>query len=390
MLIDFFLALKHGGLPVSLTEHMDLLATMEHGHADMSVEQFYYLSRMALVKRETDYDRFDRVFAAYFKGLEKLPVDPETLIPDEWLRRNGARYLSDEDKARIEALGGWDALMETLAKRLQEQKERHEGGNRWIGTGGTSPFGAHGYNPEGIRMAPTDKGQRGAVKVWEKRAFRNLDDRVELGTRNIKLALRGLRQWAREGNETELDLDGTIDATARNSGMLDLRMVPEKANRIKVLLLVDVGGSMSPHVQVCEQLFSAARAEFKHLEHYYFHNCVYDYLWKDNTRRGEVVLTHDVMNRYGSDYKLIFVGDATMSPYEVLQPQGGIEYFNEEPGAVWIERLCAHFRRHAWLIPEPMHYWDQVSTIRIIKELVDHQMFSLTPSGLHEATKALR
>lgn len=333
MLIPFFFKLREGGVPVSITEFLTLLEALGARVADASAQDFYYLARACLVKDERHFDRFDRAFAAHFKGAEELFEALLATIPHEWLQRMGERTLSEEEKARIEALGGWDKLIETLKKRLEEQKGRHQGGSKWIGTGGTSPFGAYGYNPEGIRIGQDESRNRRAVKVWDAREFRNLDDTIELGTRNIKLALRKLRRFAREGAADQLDLDGTIDSTARNAGLLDLKFVPERHNAIKVLLFLDVGGSMDDHVRVCEELFSAARTEFKHLEYFYFHNFVYESLWKDNRRRHvEKIPTLDVMRTYGHDYKLIFVGDATMSPYEIVQPGGSIEHWNEEPG----------------------------------------------------------
>ncbi len=355
MLVKFFFMLREGGIRVSITEFLTLLEVLRQRIAGYSVDEFYYLSRACLVKDEALYDRFDRVFGQHFKGVQDLFGDDEAEIPEDWLRKQLERTLSDEEKAQIEALGGWDKLMETLRKRLEEQKERHEGGNKWIGTAGTSPFGAYGYNPEGIRIGQDGSRQRRAVKVWDRREYRNLDDSLELGTRNIKLALRKLRRFAREGSADQLDLDQTIDRTARNAGLLDICMVPERHNAIKVLLCLDVGGSMDDHVRVCEELFSAARSEFKHLEYFYFHNFVYESLWKDNRRRhDERMATFDLMHKYGHDYKLVFVGDATMSPYEIIQPGGSIEYWNEESGAAWIQRLLDTYPKAIWLNPEPV------------------------------------
>ncbi len=390
MLIRFFYMLRQGGVPVSITEFLALLEALEARIVGLSAEEFYYLARTVLVKDERFYDRFDRVFAAHFKGLEQLFESLVAELPGEWLRRSTELFLSDEDKARIEALGGWDKLMETLRQRLEEQKDRHQGGSKWIGTGGTSPFGAYGYNPEGVRIGQDGSRNRRAVKVWDKREFANLDDSVELGTRNIKLALRRLRRFARQGAADQFDLDGTIDSTARNAGLLDIRMVPERHNAVKVLLFLDVGGSMDDHVRVCEELFSAARGEFKHLEHFYFHNFVYESVWKDNRRRhAERIPTLEVMRTYGADYKLVFVGDATMSPYEIVQPGGSIEHWNEEPGAAWIKRLLGSYPRHAWLNPEPIDRWEWTPSVQITRKLLEDRMYPLTLEGLDRAMKAL-
>jgi uncharacterized protein with von Willebrand factor type A (vWA) domain len=390
MLIPFFFKLREGGVPVSITEFLTLLEALEARVATASAEDFYYLSRACLVKDERHFDRFDRAFAAYFKGMEELFEALLARIPQEWLQRMGERTLSEEEKAKIEALGGWDKLIETLKKRLEEQQARHQGGNKWIGTGGTSPFGAYGYNPEGIRIGQDESRNRRAVKVWDRREYRNLDDQVELGTRNIKIALRKLRRFAREGAADQLDLDGTIDSTARNAGLLDLKFQPERHNAIKVLLFLDVGGSMDDHVRVCEELFSAARTEFKHLEYFYFHNFVYESLWKDNRRRHvEKIPTHEVMRTYGHDYKLIFVGDATMSPYEIVQPGGSIEHWNEEPGALWVQRLAKTWPHHVWLNPEPQQRWEYTPSVQITRELLEDRMFPLTLGGLDQAIKAL-
>jgi uncharacterized protein with von Willebrand factor type A (vWA) domain len=390
MLIPFFFKLREGGVPVSITEFLTLLEALEARVATASAEDFYYLSRACLVKDERHFDRFDRAFAAYFKGMEELFEALLARIPQEWLQRMGERTLSEEEKAKIEALGGWDKLIETLKKRLEEQQARHQGGNKWIGTGGTSPFGAYGYNPEGIRIGQDESRNRRAVKVWDRREYRNLDDQVELGTRNIKIALRKLRRFAREGAADQLDLDGTIDSTARNAGLLDLKFQPERHNAIKVLLFLDVGGSMDDHVRVCEELFSAARTEFKHLEYFYFHNFVYESLWKDNRRRHvEKIPTHEVMRTYGHDYKLIFVGDATMSPYEIVQPGGSIEHWNEEAGAAWLQRLVRTWPHHVWLNPEPQQRWDYTPSVQITRELIEDRMFPLTLGGLDQAIKAL-
>lgn len=390
MLIPFFFKLRDSGVPVSITEFLTLLEALQAHLAASSAEDFYFLSRACLVKDERHFDRFDRAFAAHFKGAEELFEALLATIPQEWLQRMGERTLSEEEKARIEALGGWDKLIETLKKRLEEQQGRHQGGSKWIGTGGTSPFGAYGYNPEGIRIGQDESRNRRAVKVWDRREFRNLDDSVELGTRNVKLALRKLRRFAREGAADQLDLDGTIDSTARNAGLLDLKFVPERHNAIKVLLFLDVGGSMDDHVRVCEELFSAARTEFKHLEYFYFHNFVYESLWQDNRRRHvEKIPTLEVMRTYGHDYKLIFVGDATMSPYEIVQPGGSIEHWNEEPGALWMQKLIRTWPHHVWLNPEPQQRWDYTPSVQITRELLADRMFPLTLGGLDQAIKSL-
>ena len=390
MLVPFFFKLREGGVPVSITEFLTLLEALQAHLAQSSAEDFYFLSRACLVKDERHFDRFDRAFAAHFNGAEELFEALLAHIPQEWLQRRGERTLSEEEKARIEALGGWDKLIETLKKRLEEQKGRHQGGSKWIGTGGTSPFGAYGYNPEGIRIGQDESRNRRAVKVWDRREFRSLDDQIELGTRNIKIALRKLRRFAREGAADQLDLDGTIDSTARNAGLLDLKFQPERHNAIKVLLFLDVGGSMDDHVRVCEELFSAARSEFKHLEYFYFHNFVYESLWKDNRRRHvEKIPTLEVMRTYGHDYKLIFVGDATMSPYEIVQPGGSIEHWNEEAGAAWMQRLVRTWPHHVWLNPEPQQRWDYTPSVQITRELIEERMFPLTLGGLDQAIKAL-
>jgi uncharacterized protein with von Willebrand factor type A (vWA) domain len=382
--------LREGGVPVSVTEFLALLEALEARIVGLSAEEFYWLARAVLVKDERYYDRFDIVFAAHFKGLESAFETLVAELPAEWLRRSKDLFLSDEEKALIESLGGWDKLMETLKARLEEQKGRHQGGSKWIGTGGTSPFGAYGYNPEGVRIGQHESRNRRAVKVWDRRDFANLDDSVELGTRNIKVALRRLRKFARQGAADQFDIDGTIDSTARNAGILDIRMVPERHNAVKVLLFLDVGGSMDDHVRVCEELFSAARSEFKHLEYFYFHNFVYESVWKDNRRRhAERIPTLEVMRTYGADYKLIFVGDATMSPYEILQPGGSIEHWNEEPGSAWVRRLLASYPRHAWLNPEPEERWDWTPSIKVTRELVDERMYALTIKGLDQAMRAL-
>jgi hypothetical protein len=390
MFAHFILALRQAGLNTSITEYLTLLGSMKAGVADYSVEDFYYLSRAALVKDERHLDRFDRVFGACFKGLEPpegvLPRD----IPEEWLRKLAEKLLTPEEMAKIEALGGFEALMDRLRELLAEQKGRHQGGSKWIGTAGTSPFGAYGYNPEGVRIGQDESRNRRAVKVWDRREFRDLDDTVELGTRGMKLALRRLRRFARQGAATELDLPDTIKSTANNAGSLDLKMVPERHNAVKVLLVLDVGGSMDDYVKLSEELFSAARSEFKHLEYYYFHNCIYEKLWKHNRRRHEeVVPTWQVLRTYGPDYKLIFVGDAAMSPYEITMPGGSVEHWNEEAGSVWLERMASHYRRSAWLNPTPQRSWGHVRSITMVRDLMGNRMYPLTVNGIDEMTREL-
>ncbi|MDH1702704.1 vWA domain-containing protein [Comamonas terrigena] len=393
MLIDFFYTLRAAKLPVSVKELLTLLEALQKGvvgpqsEDGWSMDDFYFLARTTLVKDEKHYDKFDRAFAAYFKGVEML-TDFSKELPAEWLRKMLERELTDEQKAAIQKMG-WDELMETLQKRLEEQKGRHEGGNRWIGTGGTSPFGHGGYNPQGIRIGGPGKN-RSAVKVWEQRAYRDYDDTQELGTRNIKVALRRLRKFARQGGELELDLPDTIRSTAANAGWLDIKMVPERHNNVKVLLLMDVGGTMDDHIQRVEELFSAVKSEFKHLEFYYFHNCVYDFMWKNNKRRfGEKFDTWDIIRKYNKDYKLIFVGDATMSPYEITQPGGSVEYNNEEAGAEWLQRLTHAFPHHAWVNPEPQGVWEYRQSIDLIRRLVGGRMYPLSLKGLEETMRLL-
>ena len=391
MLVQFFFELRSAGVPVSTTEFLMLLEALRARVAQLSAQDFYYLARACLVKDERHYDRFDRVFAEVFAGAERRFPQLLAEVPADWVRALAERTFSEAEKRRIESLGGWDKLLETLRERLREQQERHQGGNKWIGTGGTSPFGSRGYHPEGIRIGAAGSGQRRAVKVWERRDFRNFDDTVELGTRNLKLALRKLRRFAREGAADQLDLEGTIDATARNAGLLDLKLVPERHNAVKVLLFLDVGGSMDDHVRVCEELFSAARSEFKHLEHFYFHNFIYENLWKDNARRfAAVTPTERVLRTYGRDYRVIFVGDATMSPYEITQPGGSIEHWNKEAGAVWLQRLGALFPRLVWLNPEDPQRWQYSPSVRITRELVRERMFPLTIGGLDAAIRELK
>jgi len=389
MLIDFFLHLRQAKLPVSIKEYLTLIEAVRQQVIGPSVDEFYYLSRATLVKDERNFDKFDRAFAAYFKGVDNLPgIDLE--LPLEWLKRQFQREFTAEEKAQIEAMGGLDKLLERLKQLLDEQKERHEGGRKWIGTNGTSPFGNGGFNPEGIRVGGPSAGNRTAVKVWEQRAYRDYDDQVELGTRTIKIALRRLRKFAREGAADELDLDDTIASTARNAGWLDIKMVPERHNTIKVLMLLDVGGTMDDHIKRTEELFSAARAEFKHLEFYYFHNCVYDFVWKNNRRRhSERLMTWDLLRKYNPDYRLIFVGDATMSPYEILQPGGSVEYNNEEPGAVWLQRLAERFPKFAWLNPEPEGVWEYRQSISVIRQVLSNRMYPVTLAGLEKAMRDL-
>ena len=390
MLLPFFTALRDAKVPVSMKEWLHLMEAMDKGVAAGKVEDFYHLSRAVLVKDEKHYDRFDLVFGKVFKGIETVGAgeDLTTDIPEDWLRLLNEKYLSEEEKAQIEALGGFDKLMETLKQRLEEQHDRHQGGNKWIGTGGTSPFGNGGYNPEGVRIGGQGKHGR-AVKVWEKREYRNLDDQVELGTRNIKVALRRLRRFARQGAPDELDMDATIDGTARQ-GWLDIHMRPERRNTIKVLLFLDIGGSMDAHVKMCEELFSAAKTEFKHLEFFYFHNCLYEGVWKDNRRRHtEKIDTWEVLNKYPGDWRAIFVGDATMSPYEITMPGGSVEHWNEEAGAVWVKRATQQWDKVAWLNPSPERYWRYSASVGLIRELVDERMYPLTLEGLEKAMRAL-
>jgi hypothetical protein len=391
MFINFFYELKKAKIPVTLREYLTLIEAVKAGVASYKVEHFYFLSRAALVKDERNLDKFDKVFGTVFKGIESIAEDGTAEIPEEWLRKLAEKTLTEEEKAAIEALGGFDKLMETLKKRLEEQKERHQGGNKWIGTAGTSPFGAHGYNPEGVRIGQ-DKGRHGrAVKVWDKREYQNLDDSVELGTRNIKVALRRLRKFAREGADVELDMPGTIRATANNAGWLDLKMVPERHNKVKVLLFLDVGGSMDSYIRLCEELFSAARSEFKHLEYFYFHNCMYERVWKDNKRRHtETIPTWQVLHTYAHDYKVIFVGDASMSPYEIVYPGGSVEHWNEESGEVWMRRLLDIYSHAVWLNPIPEKHWEHTGSINVMRQLMEGRMFPLTLGGLDAAARELR
>jgi len=388
MFINFVDALRRGGIPASLKEHLLLLEAMDADVITQDPEQFYYLARSVFVHDESQLDRFDRIFAEVFRGILADLGDPTQAIPEEWLRKVAELYLSPEEMAKIEALGSWDEIMEALKQRLAEQEGRHQGGSKWIGTGGTSPFGHGGYNPEGIRIG--GEGRQGrAIKVWEKREFRDLDDSRELGTRNIKVALRRLRRFAREGAADELDMDATIDGTARQ-GWLDVHMRPERHNAVKLLLFLDVGGSMEGHVRLCEELFSAARTEFKHLEHYYFHNCIYEGVWKDNRRRhAERHKTFDIMHKFGHDHKVIIVGDAAMSPYEITHAGGSIEHMNEEAGMTWLHRLTTTYPAAAWLNPTPEQYWGLSASTGILKRLMSDRMYSLTLAGLDDAMREL-
>jgi len=392
MFRPFLDSLRHHAVPVSLREYLSFLEALKAGLARFDAEGFYYLARTTLVKDERHIDRFDRAFAHSFKGLDDITVDQvlEAVdIPPEWLEKMAEKHLSDEERAAIEALGGFEKLMETLRQRLEEQKGRHQGGSKWIGTAGTSPFGAYGYNPEGVRIGQKEGRHGRAVKVWDKREFRNFDDSVELGTRNIKIALKRLRHWARDGAHEELDLDGTIRATAEQ-GWLDVKTRPERRNAVKVLLFLDAGGSMDPYVKVVEELFSAAKAEFKHMEYYYFHNCLYEFVWRDNARRwSERTPTWDVLRTYGKDYKCIFVGDANMSPYEVAYVGGANEHWNEESGATWLARARSQWPDNLWINPTPRHYWDNAHSIRLIREIFEDRMVPMTLEGLTEGMRLL-
>jgi uncharacterized protein with von Willebrand factor type A (vWA) domain len=390
MFTRFFLELRAAGVPTTIKEYLALLEAMKANVAPFDVDDFYYLSRCVLVKDERHLDRFDVVFGEVFKGLERAEdEDPQREIPEEWLRKLAEKFLTPEEMAKLKAMD-WQELMETLKKRLEEQKGRHQGGSKWIGTGGTSPFGAYGYNPAGIRIGQDESRHRRAVKVWDKREFRNLDGDVELGTRNIKMALRRLRQFAREGTATELDLDDTIRATANNAGTLDLKLVPERQNRVKVLLFFDIGGSMDDFIRGTEELFTAARYAFKHLEYFYFHNCLYERVWRDNKRRQvSSVPTQQVINTYGRDYKLIFVGDATMSPYEITEPGASVEHWNEEAGQVWMNRALDTWPKAVWLNPKAEAFWDYTPSLLLMKRIMTNRMFPLTLQGLDQAMKTL-
>lgn len=389
MLIEFFFHLRQAKLPVSVNEYLTLLEALKQHVISNSIDEFYHLSRLTLVKDERNFDTFDKAFGAYFKGVQNVPgIDID--VPLAWLERQFQREFTAKEKAAIKAMGGLDTLLERLRQLLQEQKERHEGGSKWIGTNGTSPFGNGGFNPEGVRVGGPPSGHRTAVKVWEQRAYQDYDDQVELGTRSIKVALRRLRKFARDGAQDELDLPDTIASTARNAGYLDIKMVPERHNTIKVLMLLDVGGTMDEHIKHTEALFSAAKTEFKHLEFYYFHNCVYDFVWKNNRRRhSERLMTWDLLRKYNADYRLIFVGDATMSPYEVLQPGGSVEYNNKEAGARWLQRLAERFPKFAWLNPEPEGVWAYRQSIALIRQVLSNRMYPVTLAGLEKAMRAL-
>ncbi len=390
MFLDFFLLLKNDGLPVTLKEYLTLLEALDKEVIGYSVDDFYFLSRAILIKHEKFLDRYDVLFGHYFEGMDFIPNDAFLKIPKEWLEKNSVNDLTDEEKALIEALGGWDKLMERFKELMDEQKERHEGGNKWIGTGGTSPFGAYGYNPEGIRMGQEGSRHRKAVKVWDKREFRNYSDEVELNVRNIKMALKRLRIFTREGVPDELDLDTTINKTCKNAGILDIEMIPSKQNRVKVLLFFDVGGTMDDHVSICSELFSAAKHEFKHLEYFYFHNCLYETVWKDNARRHDRIPTMEVLNKYNSDYKVIVIGDAYMSPYEIFYKGGSVEHYNKEAGIIWLERLKKQYPYICWLNPNNEIYWQYAESTRIIREMFSNRMYPLTLSGLSLAMKALK
>ncbi len=389
MFITFFTELKSAGIPVSLREYLTLMEALDKDLAEKSVEDFYYLARLTLVKDESNLDKFDRVFGHVFKGLDLMSEVATTEIPEEWLRRLAEKHLSEEEKAQIEALGGFEKLMETLRERLKEQQKRHQGGSKWIGTAGTSPFGAYGYNPEGVRIGQHESRHRRAVKVWDKREFKDLDDTQLLGTRNIQVALKRLRNFARTGAAEELDLDDTIRATA-HKGLLDIKMRPERHNAVKVLLFFDIGGSMDDHIRVCEELFSAARSEFKVMEHFYFHNCLYEYVWKENRRRHtERMPTMDVLHKYPADYKIIFVGDASMSPYEIAYPGGSVEHWNEEAGADWMQRITGLYKSAVWLNPVRQEHWHYTHSIQMLNELMEGRMFPMTVEGLTDAMKEL-
>ncbi|SFM53605.1 vWA domain-containing protein [Halopseudomonas yangmingensis] len=390
MLLGLFNEMRAAKVPVSVRELLDLINALKHHVVFADMDEFYYLARTVMVKDERHFDKFDRAFGAFFKGLENLDQLLEALIPEDWLRKEFERSLTDEERAKIQSLGGLDKLIEEFKKRLDEQKERHQGGSKWIGTGGTSPFGSGGYNPEGIRVGNAGQRQGKAVKVWDQREYKNLDDQVELGTRNIKVALRRLRKFARTGSPDEFDIDGTIDHTARDAGLLNIQMRPERRNAVKLLLLFDIGGSMDAHIKVCEELFSACRTEFKHLEYFYFHNCVYESVWKNNMRRtSERTPTIDLLHKYGPDYKVIFVGDAAMAPYEVTQPGGSVEHWNEEAGAVWLRRFIDKYKKVIWINPYPKDAWEYTSSTRMIRELVEDKMYPLTLQGLEDGMRYL-
>ncbi len=390
MFIGFLHQLKEAGVPVSIREYLDFLSGLDKGITNLNTNSFYHFARASLVKDERHYDRFDRTFSEFFEGALKKGGEILNNIPEEWIKDALQKNLTEEDKEKIESLGGWDKLLETLKERLEEQKKRHQGGNKWIGTGGTSPFGSGGYNPEGIRIGNEGKRQGRAVKVWEKRLWTNFDDKKTLGIRDIRVAVRRLRHFARTGTPDEFDLNGTISATANNGGYLDVKMMPERKNRVKLLLFLDVGGSMDPYIQACEELFSASKSEFKDLEHFYFHNCPYEILWKNNPRSSEdIISTWDIIRKYGSDYRVLFVGDASMSPYEVAYAGGSIEHWNEEAGSVWLERITSHFDSVAWLNPETKKIWNSSASNKMIREIFEEKMYEMNLSGIEEAMKAL-
>lgn len=394
MLIQFFFTLRKYRLPVSLRELLDLINALKKGVIFADVDAFYHLARTIMVKDETHFDRFDKAFSDYFSGIADLDLleslKQQHNLPEDWLRKEFEKNLSDEEKAQLKAMGGLDELMKTLKERLEEQQKRHAGGNKWVGTGGTSPFGAYGYNPEGVRIGQDGNRNRQAVKVWDKREYRNLDSDREIGSRTIKLALKKLRKFARTGASDTLDLNETIRATAKQGGMLDVKMAPERHNAVKVLMLFDIGGSMDDYIHTCEELFSAAHGEFKHLEFYYFHNCLYENVWQDNERRhSNVIDTMTLINKFTSDYKVIFVGDATMGPYEIAYPGGSVEHYNEEPGSVWLQRVTNHFDKVAWLNPQPVEHWPYYQSIGFIKELMNNRMYALSLDGISKAIKEL-
>ncbi len=390
MFIGFFHKLKKTGIPVSIREYLDFISGLGKGVTQLDTNMFYYFARSSLVKDEKYFDRFDKVFSEFFEGALNAGEEIIANIPEQWIRDALQKNLSEEEKRKIESLGGWDKLLETLKERLKEQKKRHQGGNKWIGTGGTSPFGSGGYNPEGIRIGNEGKRQGKAVKVWEQRLWSNFDDTKTLGIRDIRVAVRRLRKFAREGVPEEFDIDETVTSTAKNAGYLDVKLRPERKNRVKILLFLDVGGSMDPHIEACEEIFSAAKSEFKNLEHFYFHNCIYEILWKNNPRSSQdIISTYDVLRKFGSDYRIIFVGDASMSPYEITYPGGSIEHWNEEAGIVWLDRLSAHFDSITWLNPEPRKFWNSSESNRIINEIFDGNMFELNLKGIEEAMKVL-
>ena len=391
MFLDFFLLLKNDGIPVTIREYLTFLEALDKDVVEYSVDDFYFLGRTSLIKHEHHLDRFDLLFGYFFEGIEKIDMEEFMKIPEEWLKKSFVNKLTDEDKEMIKAMGGLDKLLERLKELMETQKKRHQGGNKWIGTGGTSPYGAYGFNPEGIRIGQEESRNRRAIKVWDKREFKDLDDGVELETRNMKMALRRLRILTREGTKEELDLDKTIDKTSRNGGLLELEMVAAKKNNVKVLLFLDIGGSMDDHIELCSRLFSAAKYEFKHLENYYFHNCLYESVWKDNVRRWqEAIPTFEVLHTYNSDYKVIIVGDASMSPYELLYQNGSVEHDNDEAGFVWLERLKNQFSDMVWLNPVPIDEWRYTESIGMLREFMNDRMFPLTMGGLQQAIKALK